>query len=55
VTLADKIVIMDAEPGTVRSTLSVDLPRPRDRTATEFVDYVARIRDELGSPIETNC
>ena len=55
VTLADRVVIMDSEPGTVRSTLSVDLSRPRDRTATEFVDYVARIRDELGSPIETNC
>ena len=55
VTLADKIVIMDAEPGTVRSTLSVDLSRPRDRTATAFVDYVAQIRDELGSPTETNC
>jgi len=55
VTLADTIVIMDSEPGTVRSTLSVDLSRPRDRTATAFVDYVARIRDELGSPTETNC
>jgi NitT/TauT family transport system ATP-binding protein len=55
VRLADRIVIMDSEPGTVRSTLSVDLPRPRDRTATEFVDYVARIREELGGPTETNC
>ena len=55
VTLADKIVIMDSEPGTVRSTLSVDLSRPRDRTATGFVDYVAQIRDELGSPTETKC
>jgi len=55
VTLADKIVIMDAEPGTVQSTLSIDFSRPRDRTATAFVDYVAQIRDELGSPTETNC
>ena len=55
VTLADKIVIMDAEPGTVQSTLSVALSRPRDRTATAFVDYVAQIRDELGSPTETDC
>ena len=55
VRLADRIVIMDSEPGTVRSTLSVDLSRPRDRTATSFVDYVAHIRDELGSPTETNC
>jgi len=55
VTLADTIVMMNAKPGTVRSTISVDLSRPRDRTTTAFVDYVARIRDELGSPTETNC
>jgi NitT/TauT family transport system ATP-binding protein len=52
VTLADKIVIMGTEPRTVQSTLTVDLPRPRDRTATGFVDYVAHIRDKLGSPTE---
>ena len=55
VRLADRIVIMDSEPGTVQSVHSVDLSRPRDRTTTAFVDYVARIRDELGSPTETGC
>ena len=48
VTLADRIVILDTDPGAVQSTLSVDLPRPRDRTSSEFVDYVAHIRDALG-------
>ena len=55
VTLADRIVIMDSEPGTVRSTLSVDLPRPRDRTDTAFVEYVARIREKLGAASKTDC
>ena len=39
---------MDADPGTVQSTVSIDLDRPRDRTGHDFVEYVARIRTELG-------
>jgi len=50
VTLADRIVVMDAEPGTVRSIVSVEFDRPRQRTAREFAEFVAQIRDELGSP-----
>ncbi|MDV7351007.1 ABC transporter ATP-binding protein [Halorubrum distributum] len=54
VTLADRVIVMDADPGTVQSTFSVDLERPRERTARDFVDHVAQIRDELGSPVENN-
>ncbi|WP_135304600.1 ABC transporter ATP-binding protein [Haloarcula amylovorans] len=54
VTLADRVVVMDANPGTVRSTVPVEIDRPRQRTAQEFLEYVARIRDELGSPQEVN-
>ena len=50
VTLADRVVVMDADPGSVQSTFSVTLERPRERTSRGFVEYVARIRDELGSP-----
>jgi len=50
VTLGQRVAIMDADPGRVRSQLTVDLPRPRSRTDTDFVEYVARIRDELGAP-----
>jgi NitT/TauT family transport system ATP-binding protein len=50
VPLADRIVVMDTEPGTVGSIVPVDTDRPRRRTAREFVEHVARIRDELGSP-----
>jgi NitT/TauT family transport system ATP-binding protein len=49
VTLADRVIVMDADPGTVQSTFSIDLEHPRERTARDFVDRVARIRDELGS------
>ncbi|SFR91123.1 NitT/TauT family transport system ATP-binding protein [Halomicrobium zhouii] len=52
VRLADRVVVMDADPGTVQSTVAVDLPRPRERTDRSFVAHVARIRDELGGPAE---
>ena len=54
VTLADRVVVMDADPGTVQSTFSIDLERPRERTSRDFVDHVARIRDALGSPVDTS-
>ena len=54
VTLADRVIVMDADPGTVQSTFSINLERPRERTARDFVDHVAQIRDELGSPVETS-
>jgi sulfonate transport system ATP-binding protein len=36
VVLADRIVVMRPNPGRVQETLSVDLPRPRDRLAPAF-------------------
>jgi len=54
VTLGDRVVVMDADPGTVQSTFSIDLERPRERTSRDFVDHVARIRDALGSPDDTS-
>jgi NitT/TauT family transport system ATP-binding protein len=54
VTLADRVIVMGTDPGTVQSTLSIDFARPRERTDHDFVEYVARIRDELGSPADTS-
>ncbi|MBV0902638.1 ABC transporter ATP-binding protein [Haloarcula salina] len=54
VTLADRVVVMGADPGTVQSTFSIDIERPRERTSRDFVDHVARIREELGSPADTS-
>jgi NitT/TauT family transport system ATP-binding protein len=54
VTLADRVVVMDSDPGTVQSTFAIDLERPRERTARDFVGHVARMRDALGSPVDTS-
>jgi len=54
VKLADRIVVLDDDPGTVQSTLTVDVERPRERTSHEFVECVARIRDELGRPTDAS-
>nr|WP_241434606.1 ABC transporter ATP-binding protein [Natrialba asiatica] len=54
VTLADRVVVMDADPGTVQSTISIGLERPRERTAHDFVDHAAKIRAELGSPADAS-
>ncbi len=43
VLLADRVIILGANPGHVRGELQIDLPRPRDRTAARFqalVDYI---------------
>lgn len=34
--LADRVVIMGGPPGYIKQVISVDLPRPRDRTSLDF-------------------
>lgn len=36
--LADRIVIMSPRPGTIKRIITVDLPRPRDRTGARLTD-----------------
>jgi len=43
VTLADRIVVMEKEPGSIREIVPVDLPRPRSRTDPEFGEYYERV------------
>ncbi|MBU0456035.1 MAG: nitrate/sulfonate/bicarbonate ABC transporter ATP-binding protein [Pseudomonadota bacterium] len=41
--LADRVIVFDSNPGTVRSILKVDISHPRDDTSPEFRSLVNRI------------
>ena len=45
VKLADRIVVMGKNPGSVRQILDVDLDRPRSRTDASFGRYYERVRE----------
>jgi NitT/TauT family transport system ATP-binding protein len=45
--LSDEILVMDAHPGTIRKTIHIDLPRPRDPRSGDFFSYVDRLTAEL--------
>ncbi len=51
VSLADRVMIMTAHPGKVKTNIKIDLPRPRDmfeiRKSTEYTEYVNHITDLL--------
>jgi sulfonate transport system ATP-binding protein len=55
--LADRVVVMSPQPGTIRNILPVRLSRPRDRTDQEFVSVRKSIHDELFAPdgMATSC
>jgi sulfonate transport system ATP-binding protein len=45
--LSDRVLVMDANPGTVRTELSIELPRPREREHAEAAVFTARVRQAL--------
>jgi NitT/TauT family transport system ATP-binding protein len=48
VLLADRIVVMSARPGRIKSTIDIELPRPRTKEVTRssrFIDYCQEIWD----------
>jgi NitT/TauT family transport system ATP-binding protein len=47
--LSDRVIVLTARPGTIKESVSIDLPRPRDRTGAEF----ARIRRYVLDLVET--
>ena len=49
VTLADRIVVMAAEPGRVAEVVDVDVDRPRERDDPAFGEHVARVRELIGA------
>jgi len=45
--LADRVVLMTARPGRIKTVLNIDLPHPRDPTSDEFRDIERRIYSDL--------
>ena len=41
--LADKVVVLSPSPGRMQEVVQIDVPRPRDRTAPEVVQYIRKI------------
>lgn len=51
--LGDTIVVMTARPGRIKKVLAVELPRPRDRLASEFVAVRREIQALFSEEEET--
>ena len=50
VLLADRIVVLGANPGCVRGEVQVEIPRPRDKKAPRFVSFVDYIYTVMTNP-----
>lgn len=46
--LADKIVVMDANPGRISEIIDINMSHPRNRNSNEFLELVTRIEGLLG-------
>ena len=48
--LADRVLVMSSEPGTIKNILPVELTRPRERTDHEFSRIRKAVFDEFFAP-----
>jgi NitT/TauT family transport system ATP-binding protein len=48
--LADRVIVMTPHPGTVKTEVSIRLPRPRDPLSIEFLDHQKQLLHHLGQP-----
>ncbi len=46
--LADRVVVLGRRPGTVQANVAVEIPRPRDPNAAEYLGTRDRILDAMG-------
>jgi ABC-type nitrate/sulfonate/bicarbonate transport system ATPase subunit len=51
ITLSDRIVVMTARPGAIKSIVSIALPHPRDSTSAEFRDIERGIYADLDAEL----
>lgn len=47
--LGDKVILLNAHPGTIKTELSLDLPRPRDPLGEPFIERQREIMRQLRS------
>ena len=56
VLLSDRVVVLTAAPGRIKTTITIDLPRPRRRTELlvdrRYQDYVVEIERLMDNPAE---
>ncbi|MCC7016635.1 MAG: ATP-binding cassette domain-containing protein [Rhodospirillales bacterium] len=52
IVLSDRVVVMTARPGAIKSIRAIDLPHPRDSTSAAFREHERAIYGELDAELE---
>src|SRR4249920_461730 len=51
--LADRVVVMSPHPGTVKTEIKINLPRPRDPLSVDFLEFQKELLRQLGHETRT--